>query len=310
MLVWSLSRRIRRSEVLRGRIVAELVTFKGEIEASERSQRFGVFLSTALHFLVFAALFISFNRAISSEIVAAGPGEGGEGGGGSIEVGVTDKSAILGFAKPQSVAYVGDTDDAINNTRVESVRRPDPNSEALLPPTEKDVPDPKSLKTDRPVVNQQERIFTGKDERGRSTAQTAQVGRSFGSPTPAALIGGVGIGSGGGFGGGTGLPGGSAYGRLIQSILSRNYSPQAIDSAETQYVVILLRIARDGRILSISNGQVASAYFKRHASNGLVDKAVERAVLAADMNRLPPFPSGFLPGAEEATAEVWFRYPK
>lgn len=290
--------------------MAELVTFKTELEASERPPRFGVFLSVALHLVLFASLFVVFNRAISSEIVAAGPGEGGEGGGGSIEVGVADKSAILGFAKPQPVAYVGDTNDAINNTRVESVRKPDPNSEALLPPTEKVVPDPKSLKTDRPVVNQQEKIFTGKDERGRSAAQTAQVGRSFGSPTPAALIGGVGIGSGGGVGGGTGLPGGSAYGRLIQSILSRNYSPQAIDSAETQYVIILIRIARDGRILSISNGHVTPAYFKRHASNGLVDRAAERAVLAADMNGLPAFPSGFLPGAQEATAEVWFRYPK
>jgi hypothetical protein len=291
-------------------ILAELVTFKGEFEASERAPRFGVFLSVALHVVVFASLFVAFNRVVSSEIVAAGPGEGGEGGGGSIEVGVADKSAILGFAKPQPVAYVGDTADAINNTRVESVRRPDPNSEALLPPTEKVIPDPKSLKTDRPVVNQQEKIFTGKDERGKSTAQTAQVGRSFGTRTPTAMIGGVGIGSGGGFGGGTGLPGGSAYGRLIQSILSRNYSPPPIDSVETQYVIVLIRIARDGRILSISNGQIAPAYFKRHASNGLVDKAVERAVWTADINRLPAFPSGFLPGAQEATAEVWFRYPK
>jgi len=65
-------------------------------------------------------------------------------------------------------------------------------------PTEKDIPDPKTLKTDRPVVKQQEKIFTGKEERGRSADQTAQVGRSFGSPTPAALTGGVGIGSGAG----------------------------------------------------------------------------------------------------------------
>src|SRR6266478_2185135 len=144
-----------------------LVTFRKESEVGEKSPGLGVALSIAFHVIIFAALFLAFNRAISSEIVAAGPGEGGEGGGGSIEVGVADKSAILGFAKPQPVAYVGDTDDAINNTRVESVRKPDPNSEALLPPTEKAVPDPKSLKTDRPVVNQQEKIFTGKDERGR-----------------------------------------------------------------------------------------------------------------------------------------------
>lgn len=288
--------------------MAELVTFKSDLSQAETSSRLGVVLSMILHAIIFASLFIAFNRAISSEIVAAGPGEGGEGGGGSIEVGVADKSAILGFAKPQPVAYVGDTDDAINNTRVESVRKPDPHSEALLPPTEKEVTDPKSLKTDRPVVNQQEKIFTGKDERGRSAAQTAQVGRSFGSPTPAALVGGVGIGSGGGAGGGTGLPGGSAYGRLIQSILARNYTPPGIESSEVQYVIIRLRIASDGTILSISGGRVAPAYIRQRSSNALVNNAAERAVLAS--NPLPKFPSGFLAGVQEATAEVWFRYPK
>jgi hypothetical protein len=288
--------------------MAELVTFRTELREAERSPRLGVALSVALHLIVFAALFVAFNRVVSSEIVAAGPGEGGEGGGGSIEVGVADKSAILGFAKPQPVSHLGDTDDAINNVRVEAARRSDANSEALLPPTEKDIPDPKALKTDRPVVNQQERIFTGKDERGRSPDQTAQVGRSFGSPTPTAMTGGIGIGSGGGFGGGTGLPGGSEYGRRIQAILGRNYSPPAIDSGGTQYVVILIRIARDGRILSLSGGRVAAAYIRQRAANAQVNYAAERAVIAADP--LPPFPSGFLTGAQEATAEVWFRYPK
>jgi TonB-like protein len=288
--------------------MAELVTFKNELERVEASQRIGVGLSVALHAIIFAALLFSFNRIVSSEIVAAGPGEGGEGGGGAIEVGVEDKSAILGFAKPQPVSYVGDTNDPINNARLEAARRNDPSSEALLPPTEKDIPDPKALKTDRPVVNQQEKIFTGKEERGRSATQTAQVGRSFGTPTPTAMIGGVGIGSGGGFGSGTGLPGGSAYGRLIQSILGRNYSPPAIDSSEVQYVIIRLRIASDGRILSISGGRVASAYIKQRSSNAQVNYAAERAVIASDP--LPSFPSGFLGGAQEATAEVWFRYPK
>ena len=286
--------------------MAELVTFK--IESKDQGSRLGVTLSVALHLIVFAVLFISFNRAISSEIVAAGPGEGGEGGGGSIEVGVTDKSAILGFAKPQPVSHLGDTDNEINNTRVETLRRTDPTSEALLPPTEKDVPDPKTLKTDRPVVNQQERIFTGKDERGRSPNQTAQVGRSFGSPTPTSLTGGVGIGSGGGFGSGTGLPGGSEYGRRIQAILGRNYSPPAIDSPNIEYVVIVLRISRDGRILSLSGGRLAASFIKRRSANAQVNYAAERAVIAADP--LPPFPTGFLAGAQEATAEVWFRYPK
>ena len=288
--------------------MAELITFRNELTKGEKSSRIGVALSIALHLIVFAALFVAFNRVVSSEIVAAGPGEGGEGGGGSIEVGVADKSAILGFARPQPVSHLGDTDEAINNVRVEAARQPDPNSEALLPPTEKDVPDPKALKTNRPVVNQQERIFTGKDERGRSADQSAQVGRSYGSPTPTALTGGVGIGSGGGFGGGTGLPGGSEYGRRIQAILGRNYSPPAIDSGGVQYVIIRLRIARDGRILSLSGGRVAAAYVRQRSANAQVNYAAERAVIAADP--LPPFPSGFLPGAQEATAEVWFRYPK
>ena len=288
--------------------MGELITFRTELVERGQWPRLGVALSVGLHVVVFVALFVAFNRVVSSEIVAAGPGEGGEGGGGSIEVGVADKSAILGFARPQPVSHLGDTDEEINNTRVESVRLPDPNSEALLPPTEKDIPDPKALKTDRPVVNQQERIFTGKDERGRSANQSAQVGRSFGSPTPTALTGGVGIGSGGGFGGGTGLPGGSEYGRRIQAILGRNYSPPAIDSGGTQYVVILIRIARDGRILSLSGGRVAPAYIKQRSPNAQVNYAAERAVIAADP--LPPFPSGFLSSAQEATAEVWFRYPK
>lgn len=288
--------------------MGELITFRTELAEQGQWPRLGVVLSVALHLVVFVALFVAFNRVVSSEIVAAGPGEGGEGGGGSIEVGVADKSAILGFAKPQPVSHIGDTDEEINNTRVESARLRDPNSEALLPPTEKHIPDPKALKTDRPVVNQQERIFTGKDERGRSANQSAQVGRSFGSPTPTALTGGVGIGSGGGFGGGTGLPGGSEYGRRIQAILGRNYSPPAIDSGGTQYVVILIRIARDGRILSLSGGRVAPAYIKQRSPNAQVNYAAERAVIAADP--LPPFPPGFLSSAQEATAEVWFRYPK
>jgi hypothetical protein len=253
-------------------------------------------------------LFISFQQLASQQIVAAGPGEGGEGGGGAIEVGVTDKKAILGFATPQTVSHVGDTDDPINNARLVQERPEEDSSEALLPKTDREAPDRDALKTDRPVVTQHEKIFTGKEERGRSTAETAQVGRTFGSPTPMSMIGGVGIGKGGGFGAGTGLPGGSEYGRRIQSILSRNFNPPAVQADSPQFVIIVVRIARDGRILSVSNGRVAGAYMRQRSSNAQVNYAAERAVLASDP--LPPFPSGFLSGAAEASAEVWFRYPK
>jgi hypothetical protein len=283
-----------------------LVTFKrNEPERRSRSV-VGVGLSVTFHIAVILIIaFVGFTDS-SSQIVAAGPGEGGEGAGGSIEVGVADASAILGFAKPQVVSFVGSDSNPTNNVRLEAERRDSDNPEEVFR-DDREQPDPNALKTNRPVAPQQERIFTGKDERGGSTSQTAQVGRSFGSASPA-LIGGVGIGHAGGVGAGTGLPGGSEYGRRIQSILSRNYSPPAVEVGGVEYVIIVLRIARDGRIISITNGRVSPAFIKRRSSLAIVNNAAERAVLAA--NPLPPFPVGFLSGAQEAAAEVWFRYPK
>jgi len=240
--------------------------------------------------------------------IAAGEGEGGEGGGGSIEVGVTDPSAVLGFAKPVPLAFVGKEENPLNNAVLEREKRPEPDAEAILKPEDADKPDPKSVKTDRPITPQHEKPFTGKEELGKKPSASAQVGHSFGNPTPADLRGGIGLGSGGGLGVGTGLPGGSEYGRRIQQILSRNYNPPINDSAGIQFAIISLRVSRGGKILSVSGGRVGSQYFKRRCTIGIVNDAAERAILASDP--LPPFPVGFLPGAQEAVAEVWFRYPK
>lgn len=240
--------------------------------------------------------------------IAAGEGEGGEGGGGSIEVGVTDPSEVLGFAKPVPLAFVGKDESAINNAALEREKRLEPEAEAILKPEDANKPDPKSIKTDRPVIPQHEKAFTGKEELGKAASATAQVGHSFGNPTPSDVRGGIGLGSGGGLGVGTGLPGGSEYGRRIQQILSRNYNPPINDSASTQFAIILLRVSRSGKILCVSGGRVGSQYFKKRSTIGIVNDAAERAILASDP--LPPFPVGFLPGAQEAVAEVWFRYPK
>lgn len=280
--------------------------------ASEKSlseaPQFGLLLSIALHVALLAALLLWSEGASSVQIIAAGPGEGGQGGGGSIEVGIADPSAILGFAKPQTVSFLGEEDNPINNARlIEAERRAGEKEEALLPPADRERPDPSAIKTERPVAPQQERIYTGGEERGRARGASAQVGRSFGTPVPA-MLGGIGLGAGQGLGTGTGLPGGSEYGRRIQAILSRNYNPPAIETDQVHYVIILLRIARDGRILSIVNGRVAPAYIKQRSNLDLVNRAAERAILASDP--LPPFPAGFLAGANEAFAEVWFRYPK
>ncbi|HEU4386667.1 MAG TPA: TonB C-terminal domain-containing protein [Blastocatellia bacterium] len=266
----------------------------------------GVVFSIALHVTVLAVLVLLFNQTGSVQIVAAGPGEGGEGGGGSIEVGLAEPSAILGFAKPQTASFLGDEDNPVNNARIEQVH-PDVAPEDVLPATERDKPSRDAIKTDRPVTPQQEKLFTGKDERGRSATTTAQVGRSFGTPVPS-MLAGIGIGHGGGFGSGTGLPGGSEYGRRIQMILSRNYNPPSVETAGVQYVIIRLRIARDGRILSLAGGRVSAAYITQRSQLELVNRAAERAIIASDP--LPPFPSGFLTGTQEAVAEVWFRYPK
>ena len=284
----------------------DLYGFRTEVTSTgRRGGRVGIVISVALHLLLVLGLFFWIGSRSGIQFVAAGEGEGGEGGGGSIDVGIADPSALFGFAKPRAVSFVGDSNSALNNAKVETAH-PTPERPDEVLPSKSDKPDPDSIKTDRPVAPRTERVFTGKDERGRSPSTSVDVGRSYGSPTPA-TVGGVGIGSGGGIGAGNGLPGGSEYGRRIQGIFSRNYNPSSSDAA-SQYIIVLVRIARDGRILSVENGRVAHASFKQRSQSADANYAVERSLLAS--NPLPPFPAGFLTGVQEAVAEVWFRYPK
>jgi TonB C terminal len=274
-----------------------------EDSSSGATPRLGILLSIALHLAIVAALILATQRWMTTEIVAAGPGEGGEGGGGAIDVGVSDATAILGFAKPQPISNIGDRDNAINNVNVEHKPREE-ETDDVVPRTDKEPLDPKAVKTDKPVVNQTERIFTGKEERGKSDS-SAQVGRTYGTPTPT-TVGGVAIGSGSG--GGTGLPGGSEYGRRIQMIFSRNYNPPQTDAANVQTVIITLRISRDGRIVNLVNGRVDPSSIRQRAQIAQINYAAERAIIASDP--LPPFPSGFLPGVGEVSVNLIFRYPK
>src|SRR5262249_23872431 len=277
-------------------------------QSSSGSPRIGLTASLALHVIVIVGLVIWSGARGGTMFIAAGEGEGGEGGGGSIEVGVADPSAVLGFAKPVPLAFVGKDENPVNNAVLEREKRPESDAEAVLKPEDADRPDPRSIKTNRPIIPQHERPFTGKEELGKAPSASAQVGHSFGNPTPADLRGGIGLGSGGGLGVGTGLPGGSEYGRRIQQILSRNYNPPINDSAGIQFAIILLRVSRGGKILAVSGGRVGSQYFQRRWTRGIVKGASEGAKVAWD--GVPRFPVGFLPGAEEAVAEVWFRYPK
>lgn len=267
----------------------------------DRDRRSGTLLSAALHAGLLIALFIFFRHPLSTQIVAAGEGE--DGGDGAIEVGVVD-AGTLGLSVPRRVTTIGDDPGAINNEILETVR-PTDDAETLPSETRSEKPEEKTVRTERPTDPRRDRLVTRDPMRGSSAGTSVEVGRSSGTQQPM-MSGGIGIG-GGGASGASGVPGGSEYGRRIQLILSRNYNPPATaDVSSTQYVVVELRIARDGRILSIVNGRLAR--IKRRSPIELVNFAAERAILAS--NPLPPFPNGFLLGAQEATAEIWFRYPK
>lgn len=269
-------------------------------------RRWGTILSVLLHasILLLGAVFL--RHPPSTEIVAAGEGSGA--GGGMIEVGVID-AGQLGLSARRAVSLPGEEQDLPNNELVET-QRPAPPDEAEVLPSEqrrdRQPIDPLTRRVDRPTPRQTEQLVTPTPQRGLSPNTNVEVGRSSGSPVPS-LTGGIGVGSGAGRGEG-GLPGGSEYGRRLQLILSRNYNPPAVSTPGTEYVIVELRIARDGRILSLTGGRLDPRSLKRRSALDLVNYAAERAVIAS--NPLPPFPNGFLLGSQEATAEIWFRYPK
>lgn len=270
-------------------------------------QRNGAILSAALHLALLALVAYVFRNPLSTQIVAAGEGQGGEGG--AIEVGIVD-AGQLSFTLPRAVSYAGSEPDTANNEVLETAAKNESEAEALAPDDlRKSRPRPDARLTERPVAPQNEQLYSKKPLLGGSPNTSVEVGRTFGTSMPA-MSGGIGVGPGAAANpGASGLPGGSEYGRRIQMILSRNYNPPAIaDAGAAQYVIVQLRIARDGRILSLANGRLSPAYLKKRSPNDLVNFAAERAIIAS--NPLPPFPNGFLPGAQEAVAEIWFRYPK
>lgn len=269
-------------------------------ELGKSSFRIEALLSVALHVALLGALAWYFRNPIATAIVAAGEGTNG-GGENVIEVGTVDARA-LGLT-PRSVSYLSDQTNAVNNEDLTTKSTSETDSEVL--PSDKPTPNPKDKQTDRPTV-QSPKLMAQNPLRGSSTSTSVEVGRTMGSPIPS-MKQGIGISDGANLGP-NGMPGGSEYGRRIQLILSRNYTPPSIDAGGTQYVKVLLHISRDGQILSLVNGQVAQRYIIQKSTNDLINNAAIRAVLAS--NPLPPFPNGFLLGAQEAVAEVWFKYPK
>lgn len=260
-------------------------------------------ISAGLHLLLLLGLMFWMGRA-GALFVAAGEGEGGGDGGGAIQVGIAEASE-LGFARPRVVSHEGkNKDETVNNVRLAQERQEDEEKELNL---DKQKLDPEARKTRLPVAAKEERLYSQKPREGASSSTTAISGTSYGSRKPG-IVGGIGIGSGANpFG--TGLPGGSEYGRRVQSILSRNFTPSQINVSGVSNVIIYVKIARDGRITSVVNGRVPRNYFKASSPHEMLNFAAERAIIATAAQGLPPFPAGFLGGVEEAVAEVWFQYP-
>jgi hypothetical protein len=279
------------------------------LATTRQSIQLGTILSGLLHLGVLGFCFWYFRQPLTTQIVAAGAGESG---GTAIEVGVVDAAQLrqFGLTTPKQVSFAGTENTPGNNVEVATAKPKEAPDAEVLPNANKS---PKPIKetvekTERPTANQNEQLVTKQPLRGSSTNTNVEVGRSSGVPAPA-MTNGVGVGSANVGAGASGVPGGSEYGRRIQMILSRNYNPPGgYDTTGQHFVVIQLRIARDGRILSLAGGRVAGSYIKRRSPIEQVNFAAERAILAS--NPLPPFPNGFLLSAEEAVAEIWFRYPK
>jgi len=239
---------------------------------------------------------LRFGSPTAEFLLIAGPG--GEGGGGSaIEVGLAESWEIAKLFPQLPTGALAET-PGLSTARIEQKVQADVQPEVVLPGRASRPHEPHAITTDRPVVHGP-RPYTGRQEIGGSTGTSALVGPTL------PLAGGVGLGIGPG--GGTGIPGGSDYGRRLQQALSTYYRLTPTASLGQRFVIVRVRIARDGRILSIVNGRLDPAAFIRSSGNPIVDTRVEAALL--ELNRHPiPFPPDFLPGVREAIAEIYFQY--
>ncbi len=254
-------------------------------------------ISVAGHMALGLALaLLRFGSPMAEFFVIAGPG--GEGGSGSaIEVGLAEGWEVARLFPRPPTGALGET-PGLSTVRIEQRVQADARPDLTLPGRKPQPPEPRTLTTDRPVQHGP-RPYTGRQEIGGSPSPSALVGPTL------PLAGGVGLGVGPG--GGIGIPGGSDYGRRLQQALSAYYRLTPTAALGQRFVIVRVRIARDGRILSIVNGRLDPTAFIRPSGNPIVDTRVEAALL--ELNRHPiPFPPDFLPGIREAVAEIYFQY--
>ncbi len=265
--------------------------------------------SLVAHALLFALVFFWVGRLPNVLIIAAGEGEGGESGGGAVKVGIADASELIGFDKKKervsSFTEEKENKDKFNNEIVKHEDTETKPEEVLETKKKQDL---EAKKTNLPVQEKTNRVWSRTTQKASSNETTANIGTTAGSTKPA-IRGGIGISDSTNSGIGTGLPGGSEYGRRIQNILSRNFTPPTITVNGTVNVIIYIKISRDGKVTSVVGGRVPRNYFKQLSPYDQLNYAAERAVIATATQGLPPFPGNFLVGTQEAVAEIWFQYP-
>lgn len=280
-------------------------------ERQIQPQRFVVaaIFALAAHLLLFGLIFFWIGKIPDVLIIAAGAGEDGEQGG-AVQVGVANASELFGFDKKKEAVSSLTEDvtnkDKFNNEIVKHEEKPEEKPEEVLETKQK--PDPEAKKTNLPVQEKPNRVWSKTVQKANTTETVANIGTTAGSAKPA-IRGGIGVGDGLNSGLGTGLPGGSEYGRRIQNILSRNFTPPTIPVNGTVNVIVYIKISRDGKVTSVVGGRVPKNYFKQLSPYDQLNYAAERAVIATATQGLPPFPGNFLIGTQEAIAEIWFQYP-
>jgi hypothetical protein len=156
---------------------------------------------------------------------------------------------------------------------------------------------PRSRPTEKPVAPSP-RLYSSQIHSG-----TSPPSGNIGS-LPIGWTGGIGLTLGSGAGG---IAGGSDYGRRLQQALMGYYRFNTTASPAPRFVIVRVRFARSGRVLSIVNGRLDPAAFLARSGNPIIDARVEAALLELDRNPLA-FPADFLPGAKEAVAEIYFQY--
>jgi len=240
--------------------------------------------------------------------IASGPGEGQ--GGGAIEVGVVGASELLRFSGRVDLGSL--RSDVISQTTVERAYQIEDHILPTQPTetipklsTEKTAIPDRAVSTERPVERTTERVISDTGIKS-STGPSALIGTT-GSPFPGNVRGGIGLGLSDLSGHGQGIPGGSEYGHRIQQALIGYYRLTPRAESNPQYVVVRVRIARDGRVLSINDGRLNPDAFVHKSGSVVIDTRVSAALLELDRHPIA-FPPDFLPGVQEAIAEIYFQY--